>query len=752
MIARQPIRITVEAAILSLITWLFALPPALSYGANFVAKSLIHPIFRAHRLSIKPTPNVGRQASGALWFLRIYIGFAVLRASSLWVGAAIRSIVKVVLALAPLAVLLEVLTSYRNAREYAAANFVKGQNATGRSGPYKYSPLHRRNSTRLLGICPSLSLGARIECKMATAFLHEVSVRGPAYITILYRWSGEMPEKAILIDGQEFRVTNRVYEILKYHRKTIGIMFIWIDTICINQRNEREKAVQVPLMKDIYERCIAVQCWVKTPDPTTAQRNVLAKFLLHFDQSRQDMIAYRMIKYLCTLSYLDDVVPDADSNQILQRSPAVHWRGLQEFISSRYFTRMWIIQEVVASKHVFLHYDAVHLEWSDFAQAMRVLSSHGLRNFTITLALLHQGDGATNLNLAILRGLDNTLMMESLRHCYGRYNSLMSGPAAPEMLPLQDVLQLCLRFDSGEAVNRIFALIGLVRQEGRQRIVPDYRKTPETLINVFAEAARTVLQQSNPYRALCFAGVGRQRNIDQLPSWVPYWTAGLQTAILCHHDEQNNYKASLQTRPTIEFGEEPNTVMCMGVVFDNIQGFGESIQGTSAPGQSQFRDSLALVLGERPPDDLYGKGGSSGQLLDESFYRTLIGDIDPQLGKRPAPGKDENDFLVRWRRHMVDSETELSDGLSKERREKIIDARRLHKPKRERRQPLCTYAGDRPCAGAHDKEQRHLHFHSSMGPYTYYAIAPQRAGGVWEADLRVGEGLHRACTGQYRER
>lgn len=42
-------------------------------------------------------------------------------------------------------------------------------------------------------------------------------------------------------------------------------LFIWIDAICIDQTDENEKAMQIPLMSEIYKRAYQVNVWLGLP-------------------------------------------------------------------------------------------------------------------------------------------------------------------------------------------------------------------------------------------------------------------------------------------------------------------------------------------------------------------------------------------------------------------------------------------------------------------------------------------------------
>ena len=114
-----------------------------------------------------------------------------------------------------------------------------------------------------------------------------------------------------------------------------------------------------------------------------------------------------------------------------------------------------------------------------------------------------------------------------------------------KLLFLLDTLILCLRFQSTQEVDRIFAMLGIISETDRASlsIQPNYNMDKET---VFQQAAWRLLVSCDlpdQFRLLRFAGVGRSRNL-RVPSWVPDSTAGLLEFVLEPRSTASNFRAS----------------------------------------------------------------------------------------------------------------------------------------------------------------------------------------------------------------
>lgn len=85
--------------------------------------------------------------------------------------------------------------------------------------------------------------------------LREVSLDdNPSYDALSYAWGDPSPPYHFLCDGKRLKVTANCYDALHQLRRRPKTSTIWVDSICINQSDEIEKAHQVSLMKHIFSK------------------------------------------------------------------------------------------------------------------------------------------------------------------------------------------------------------------------------------------------------------------------------------------------------------------------------------------------------------------------------------------------------------------------------------------------------------------------------------------------------------------
>lgn len=135
--------------------------------------------------------------------------------------------------------------------------------------PYVYQPLERPDQQiRLLDLFPAQS--GLIECKLRSESL-DGSTSG-SYEALSYCWGSPTASKVcILVDGSSFFVTPNLHAALLRLRSASPSKSrtVWIDAICIDQGNIREKNSQIPLMSQIYSSCQRVVVWLGEHDLLT---------------------------------------------------------------------------------------------------------------------------------------------------------------------------------------------------------------------------------------------------------------------------------------------------------------------------------------------------------------------------------------------------------------------------------------------------------------------------------------------------
>jgi hypothetical protein len=129
---------------------------------------------------------------------------------------------------------------------------------------YKSLP---ENHIRLLNISKSAS-GPSLP-------LYEIEVvdidKAGTFFALSYTWDGQTPDQPISCNGGELMVTLNVYTLVPYLLERYGQLRIWIDGVCINQKDVAEKSVQVPMMGKIYSEAKKVIIWLGVGTPETEE-------------------------------------------------------------------------------------------------------------------------------------------------------------------------------------------------------------------------------------------------------------------------------------------------------------------------------------------------------------------------------------------------------------------------------------------------------------------------------------------------
>ena len=120
--------------------------------------------------------------------------------------------------------------------------------------------------------------------------------------------------------------------------------------------------------------------------------------------------------------------------------------------------------------------------------------------------------------------------------------------------------------------DKIYALLGMTTDQSRDLICPEYG-SEVTACTVYTKAMRLILsrriaaQEDNIFNPLTIAGIGFERNIEDLPSWVPDWSQTKMAPIA-----DLDYRAGSQYIPFVNFPEDDHFAISLrGFSFDKVK-------------------------------------------------------------------------------------------------------------------------------------------------------------------------------------
>lgn len=111
-----------------------------------------------------------------------------------------------------------------------------------------HSPL-ADGQIRLLRLKPANDHSAPIDCS-----LFAISpTKSTQYEAVSYTWGDPKRDRVIKVNSLDFQISRNLFELLPYLRRSRSDRVLWIDALCINQENPKERPSQVKMMGEIYK-------------------------------------------------------------------------------------------------------------------------------------------------------------------------------------------------------------------------------------------------------------------------------------------------------------------------------------------------------------------------------------------------------------------------------------------------------------------------------------------------------------------
>jgi hypothetical protein len=129
---------------------------------------------------------------------------------------------------------------------------------------------------------------------------------------------------SVICDYRALPVTENLYDALFELRSREETVFLWIDAICINQKDEDEKSLQVQMMASIYSNAECVIVWLGKGTPECDEA----------------------LKLLIAAGDIDDL------SALIASYTKEQWGFLKTFCSRQWFARTWTLQEAILAKNI----------------------------------------------------------------------------------------------------------------------------------------------------------------------------------------------------------------------------------------------------------------------------------------------------------------------------------------------------------------------------------------------------------------
>ncbi|KAF5539315.1 het-domain-containing protein [Fusarium napiforme] len=387
--------------------------------------------------------------------------------------------------------------------------------------PFQYEKLLTPTSIRLLKIdyLPKNSedLFQPITCSLVIKDLnHE-----PVYDALSYTWGdplGREPSNtnwattpfSITCKGHRFDVTTNLHTALIAIRHYLTMFrntpssvsypnmsrYIWVDQICINQKDIAEKNSQVQLMGRGHQQYIDdLQYIQKSLEPLDWDRGFKYRSYDIWDRQACEALGIRPIT----------------------REKA---RGMFDFFNRAWFKRSWIIQEALV-KHESIALCGLYLiPFHTFPWFMTFLEDTGwLDKLFIGVQHPYPENMANPIFFRNLARISYRLGIGN----YKEYDKYWNRP-----FPINTITSKFRDSQATDPRDKVYAFIGISENDADQKgpqLIPDYSKTVD---DVYIEATK-LMMSSKGFNLDCFSQKEDQAlcKINYLPSWVPDFSVAI---------------------------------------------------------------------------------------------------------------------------------------------------------------------------------------------------------------------------------
>ncbi|KAI8714707.1 HET domain-containing protein [Fusarium sp. LHS14.1] len=371
-----------------------------------------------------------------------------------------------------------------------------------------------------------------VTCRMRTVPLDDA----PPFAALSYVWGDAHDLENIVVNGQLVSVTKNLEAALQnapffqdIHPACSPTFLLWADAICIDQQNNTERGAQIQLMAKIFQQAECVFAWLGSEDEDLAFRSM--RPILH-EMTRTGENNIRDLRSLASLQWLRPY-PELCDNHVfvtkdesLPNIPALFnaaWSAINDLVSRKYWTRVWIFQEAVLAKRLILACPTSAMSFDDLGAIANIMKT--LQKFLRSVPCAKPNFLGSAAWYFIRDIIDWSPIVVIGQQRFGR----RSKPK--EMEQRISMAMTGFRLDATDPRDRVYGLLALTGLD----IKPDYTRSLGEVYTEFSKRLLEINRLQNVSKELSwlqFAGVGVFDQVYALPSWVPNLQGRSQTKVL----------------------------------------------------------------------------------------------------------------------------------------------------------------------------------------------------------------------------
>ncbi|KAF7955338.1 uncharacterized protein EAE97_000597 [Botrytis byssoidea] len=396
--------------------------------------------------------------------------------------------------------------------------------------PYS-QPLSLSNREIRILVLQPLSQGTPIQCTVETISL----LSHPSYEALSYVWGDASIRQTITFNDTPFSVTQNLAIALYHLRLPLESRRLWVDAICINQSDVKERNEQVTLMGEIYSLAKPVLVWLgETFEGCEEAFDLMSKISI------------------------------ANEDEIMEEESQTMFSFYMELVEKEWFTRLWTIQELALADQEPLV--ACGSTWTTWSLLSKVWQKVAMIEFTkMGMIMMERGEENENTNkTAVPQGVrTSTIKIDLL-------NNLRRAVTDKKGKDLRGLLLNTVTSKATEPKDRIYALLGMMGSSDRKTITVDYSRSLGT---IYADAISHIFHKGigpSFLAGLELAGPNPPFQYSSFPSWVPRLGSGSLLHSTLYHPPGVGVSGAGSTAINGHISPDLKTLYVRGLSIDTI--------------------------------------------------------------------------------------------------------------------------------------------------------------------------------------
>jgi len=406
---------------------------------------------------------------------------------------------------------------------------------------------------RLLEILP-----VKDETRLSFRLHHILLDNAPKFWAFSYCWGDDNNKLVVSVDNHSFGVTHNLYRILwnhaavmaygfrkRLHNSALVTRYIWVDSICINQVDLKERAEQIKLMGRIYST------------------GFVGAYLDNVDK-KIDTQAMELLRSNGYWKQAGKAGPGLASQIMISDD---EWTSLYSFFTKAWFRRMWVIQEICLAKRSWMWIHTRLLPMEDAYFAVRDMFE------------MHPANLTTSQATEMRAGMKELLSLLELKY------DLSVGQPPCLLLTLLWLFRDRL---SSDPRDKVYALLGLLEFAKAQEttapggsrsgldldnIIIDYNAGLE---DIYTSLVKAVVLDTGCLDIICASQPPNTFSRSWVPNWEEPWARfslltnnmhqfGIRTSA-----KKEVYRASATRLASVTFSDNDRTLAAAGFSWGRI--------------------------------------------------------------------------------------------------------------------------------------------------------------------------------------